>query len=57
MLKKVVSSLCSNNAMGVFSKIKGKNAEFKNPRSVGEVPVLCTCVVFCFFIFVKELYQ
>ncbi|KNA24272.1 hypothetical protein SOVF_017190 isoform B [Spinacia oleracea] len=25
-----------NNAMGVFSKIKGKNAEFKNPRSVGE---------------------
>ncbi|XP_021723522.1 arginine--tRNA ligase, chloroplastic/mitochondrial-like isoform X2 [Chenopodium quinoa] len=25
-----------NNAMGVFSKIKGKNTEFKNPRSVGE---------------------
>ncbi|XP_021741392.1 arginine--tRNA ligase, chloroplastic/mitochondrial-like isoform X2 [Chenopodium quinoa] len=25
-----------NNAMSVFSKIKGKNTEFKNPRSVGE---------------------
>ncbi|XP_057538319.1 arginine--tRNA ligase, cytoplasmic-like isoform X1 [Amaranthus tricolor] len=25
-----------NNAMSLFSKIKGKNADFKNPRSVGE---------------------
>ncbi|KMT03217.1 hypothetical protein BVRB_8g197660 isoform A [Beta vulgaris subsp. vulgaris] len=25
-----------NNAMSLFSKIKGKNAEFKNPKSVGE---------------------
>lgn len=25
-----------NNAMGIFSKIKGKNSEFRNPRSIGE---------------------
>lgn len=25
-----------NNAMSLFSKIKGKNSEFRNPRSVGE---------------------
>ncbi|KAG0496144.1 hypothetical protein HPP92_000835 [Vanilla planifolia] len=25
-----------NNAMGIFSKIKGKSAEFKNPNSVGQ---------------------
>lgn len=43
VLKNVVFVLswCSNNAMSLFSKIKGKNAEFKNPKSVGEVPFLC----------------
>ncbi|KAJ8444482.1 hypothetical protein Cgig2_024046 [Carnegiea gigantea] len=25
-----------NNAMAIFSKIKGKNSEFRNPRSLGE---------------------
>lgn len=28
---------CSNNAMDIWSKIKGKGTAFNNPRSVGEV--------------------
>lgn len=28
---------CSNNAMGLWSKIKGKGTEFKGPQPVGQV--------------------
>ena len=28
---------CSNNAMDIWSKIKGKGTAFQNPRSVGQV--------------------
>jgi len=28
--------MCSNNAMSLFAKIKGKQQEFTNPRSLGE---------------------
>jgi hypothetical protein len=32
-----VVSCCSNNAMGIWAKIKGKDARFKNPNAIGQV--------------------
>ena len=31
---------CSNNAMDIWNEIKGKETEFKNPQSVGQVLTL-----------------
>ena len=32
--------VCSNNAMGLWSMIKGKDSQFKGPPALGEVGVL-----------------
>ena len=32
--------VCSNNAMGLWSMIKGKDSQFNGPPAVGEVGVL-----------------
>jgi hypothetical protein len=37
---------CSNNAMGLWNKIKGKETEFKGPPSVGQVLTLTFSLLF-----------
>lgn len=37
ILHEEVCLWCSNNAMGLWSKIKGKGTDFKGPPSVGQV--------------------
>jgi len=36
-LKQRIFSWCSNNAMGVWSKVKGKQTGFKGPPAIGQV--------------------